>query len=167
MFEICDDILTKDEITFLENECKSFIANDIPFEINGKKNYYFRKFIDESYIFSFYNTILNKFENKKHIKYVMRDTWINKINPESNQNDEYHNDVSDLTILIFLNEEFTGGEFEYIDNEKQIIKIKPQKNKAIIMDTTLYHRVLPVLSGERYTLVCFIESEKKEKKSLI
>ena len=45
-------------------------------------------------------------------------------NVDSNKNDKYHLDTSDITILIFLNDDFVGGEFEYINEEKKPIKIQ-------------------------------------------
>jgi hypothetical protein len=174
MIETYYDTLNEDEITFLKKECDLFIADDVPNESLDKKNYYFRKNIPDNKIFSFYEKILNKLYYKKNIKYHISGIWINKINSESNKTDKYHNDICDLTILIFLNDNFTGGEFEYIDggefeyiDDKKNIKIKPKKNKAIVIDNTLFHRVLPVLYGERFTLVCFFEIVKKENKSLI
>lgn len=168
--ELYYDVLDETEIIFLKKECDSFIAEEFPTEfdiIEKKKNYYYRRFIKENKLFNFYNKILNKLYEKTGIKYHMNGIWINKINNQSNKNDKYHQDISDLTILIFLNDEFEGGEFEYMDDFDNKIKIKPEKNKAIVMNNKLYHRVLPVTSGERFTLVSFFEFEKKENKSLI
>jgi hypothetical protein len=170
MLKIYSNILDENEFFFLENECNSFVPDESPTEFDitsRKKNYYFRKFIPENKIFSFYNKILDDISGKKSIKHHINGVWINKINSDSNKNDKYHHDISDLTILIFLNENFEGGEFEYIDENKQITKVQPKKNTAIVMDSVLYHRVLPVTYGERFTLVCFFQKDVKQNKSLI
>lgn len=170
MIESYYNVLNEDEFNFLKKECEAFVAEESPteFDIKSKtKNYYFRKFIPENKMFCFYGKILNKLYDKKNIKHHINGIWINKINLESNKNDAYHHDISDLTILIFLNDDFIGGEFEYVDENNNNVRIKPEKNKAIVMDNKLYHRVLPVLSGERFTLVCFFETDKKQNKSLI
>jgi len=165
MLKIYSNILDENEFLFLENECNTFIADSLP--STEEKNYYFRKFIDENYVFSFHSKILNNFLNEKRINYNINGIWINKINSDSNKNDKYHTDASDLTILIFINDNFSGGEFAYIDDYGKINKIIPKKNSGIVMDKKLYHRVSPVSSGERFTLVCFIDILKKENKTLI
>jgi hypothetical protein len=170
MIETYYDALNQEELNFLNNECNSFISDEEPsgFDIREKKkNYYFRKFIPENKMFCFYDKILSKLHDKRNIKYHINGIWINKINSDSNKNDKYHQDISDLTIIIFLNDSFTGGEFEYFDEDKKKIKIIPKKNKALVMDNKLVHRVLPVTYGDRFTLVCFFEFDKKEIKSLI
>jgi hypothetical protein len=162
MIKIHYDVLDEDEFRFLKKECETFVAEEVPTE----KNYYHRKFISENIVFCFYDKILNELYNK-NIKYHITGIGINKINTESNKNDKYHQDSSDLTILIFLNNNFEGGEFEYLDENNNNFKIIPEENKAIVMDSKLYHRVLPVSFGERFTLVCFFKIDEKQNKSLI
>ena len=75
--------------------------------------------------------------------------------------------MSNLTIVTYLNDDFEGGEFEYIDDFKSKVKIIPQKNLSLIMNGYLNHRVLPVHKGERYSLVSFFDVIKKYKSTLI
>lgn len=170
MIEIYNNVLTDDELNYLKKECDSFVITSHPSDITTDKksyNFYVRKSLNKENTFSFYEKILNTFLNKSGINYKIGDLWINKINNETNKNDDYHTDASNLSVVIFLNDDFEGGEFEYVDNFGKNNKIKPEKNKAILMDNKLRHRVLPVISGERFTLVCFLKYIKKENKSLI
>ena len=57
-------------------------------------------------------------------------------------------------VVCFLNQNFIGGEFEYID--QKLLKVLPEENTALVFGPTLRHRVLPVTEGERYTLVAFL-----------
>lgn len=165
MIEIYNDALTNDELIYLKKECDSFTITSQPYTSVDKKsyNFYVRNSLNKKNEFSFYKKILNN----NDINYKIEGIWLNKVNIETNKNDDYHTDVCDLSIVIFLNDDFEGGEFEYMDNFGKSNKIKPEKNKAIVMDKKLPHRVLPVISGERFTLVCFLEHIKKQTKSLI
>jgi len=60
------------------------------------------------------------------------------------------------TYLIFLSDNFEGGNL-IIEN----MNITPRKNQLIIFAAHLQHRVENVLSGDRYTFICF-DNEKTE-----
>lgn len=165
------DILTDDEILFLDNKCKNFIATEEPklYSFGLSKNYYNR--------LSFKNEETNERIIEKLVTYVQNITnnkkinyWggsINKVFNSSNENDDLHTDISDYTIILYLNDDFSGGEFEYINENGESVKIKPKKNLCIISTDKLKHRVLPVIDGERYSLVIFLMSQNKSKSTLI
>jgi hypothetical protein len=122
------------------------------------------------------NTFDNNTDRLEHFlykrykkKYTLCDTgaWVNKVSTHTNKNDFFHLDNSDLTIVTYLNDNFDGGEFEYIDDNGTTIKIKPKKGLSLIMNNKLPHRVLPVNNGNRLSLVCFFELLKKETKSIL
>ena len=101
-------------------------------------------------------------KNYPNIKYKFGNIWINKVTPERLDSLEYHVDDSDLTIITYLNSDFTGGNFEYIlNNKKHIIDIK--ENMCLIMDKTLQHRILKVTSGIRYSLAFFLYIDHGQK----
>jgi len=56
-------------------------------------------------------------------------------------------------VVVYLNENFKGGELNYVDLG---IKIKPVKGSLIIHKSTYKHEVLKVTSGKRYCLTSFI-----------
>lgn len=79
-----------------------------------------------------------------------------------------HNAIYKDNLVCFLNDNFTGGEFEYINPDS--IKIIPTTNTALIFEPELAHRVLPVTNGARYTLVAFLLENSyinKQEKTLI
>lgn len=70
------------------------------------------------------------------------------------------------TALVYLNDEFTGGETEF---PKLSIKVSPKKGKIVIWDNTnldntpdydTLHAGLPVISGTKYIAVVWIRESK-------
>lgn len=79
-----------------------------------------------------------------------------------------HGEKYKENVVCFLNNDFTGGVFEYLD--EGVIQIEPIPNTAIIFGPALRHRVLPVTEGVRYTLVAFLAENSylnKQDKTLI
>jgi hypothetical protein len=74
--------------------------------------------------------------------------------PSINVNDKLHTHPQAWTSIVFLNDDFEGGEL-IIDN----CIIKPKKNQLILFTGNLPHVVAPIISGERFTLVSI--SDKK------
>ena len=162
MIEKFYTLLTNDELIYLNSLCNNFIETS-EFSIKSQHNYYVRKILDSK-------TDLLEYQQKVKIhlgsEYELEGMWINKINSTTNQNDIFHKDNCDASIVTYLNEDFEGGEFQYIfDNEK--IKIKPIINLSLIMDRTIEHRVLNVTSGERFSLISFYKRIHKKIKTLI
>ena len=166
------NILSDSEQFLLNNKCDNFVLTHVQNPNQNKKtnNYYQRyKFnFEDSEIKEIIKKIINyvkSITNQNEIKPL--GVWINKVNSESNKNDDFHKDVSDLTFLLYLNENFEGGDFEYINEKKEKIKIKPKTNLSIISNSELYHRVLPVTNGERFSLVVFLKVKNKKETTLI
>lgn len=61
-----------------------------------------------------------------------------------------------LTYLIFLNDNFEGGNLN-IEN----ISVKPKKNQLLIFEGRLRHNVDKVTKGNRYTFVAHVHSKAK------
>lgn len=158
-----------EEREILEKKYKSFINNDAP---NKKfKNYYVREHVDNNN--DEFKTIISKINNRvtkllKTENIKLDGFWVNKITNETNKNDGFHKDESDITFLMYLNDEFTGGDYQYVVPEtKNKELIKPKKYLSIVTTKDVEHRVKPVISGERYSIVFFYSFDKKTSKSLI
>lgn len=54
-----------------------------------------------------------------------------------------------LTLILYLNEEFTGGETFFLNSETLVA---PQTGKALVFAHQLWHAGLPVKSGTKYIL---------------
>jgi hypothetical protein len=163
----------------LEKVIKNFTSNDeIKDYKNGRaKNHYIRQIMVEKskIINEDFNSIIDKIE--KYVEKVkfykdstikLNNCWLNKIDVSTNKNDEFHYDSSDLSFILYLNDDFSGGIYEYMDDTKKIFAVKPKKFMTITTQKNqILHRVLPVIEGVRYSLVCFFEYEIKPNKSLV
>lgn len=61
-------------------------------------------------------------------------------------------------VVIYLNDNFVGGELHYPDRD---LTIKPEKGMLVYHSGDVLHEVLKVTSGDRYTLTSFIRSRQK------
>jgi hypothetical protein len=62
-----------------------------------------------------------------------------------------NNEESRYTILIYLNQNFKGGETQFVIENKKII-ITPKLGSALIFYHNLKHAGLPVIEGNKYAL---------------
>jgi hypothetical protein len=62
----------------------------------------------------------------------------------------------DYGVVIYLNDDFDGGELYYPESD---LIIKPEKGMLVCHSGNVQHEVLKVLSGDRYTLTSFIRSK--------
>ena len=106
-------------------------------------------------------------KTKLYTNLELKSMWINKIDSDSNKNDNFHKDISPCSLILYLNDDYIGGELEYIDDTNNRLKIIPQKNLVVIMNNQLEHRVLPITSGVRYSLVAFFGFMDNQTKSII
>lgn len=145
------NLLTDIELEFLHSKCESFIKNNLT--IPDGINHFYNSMHIENGLDDFKEKVL-KIVNEKSIDYKLQHNgiFINKITSETNLDDSYHRDESDLTIVTYLNSNYIGGDFEYIIDNK-IFTFKPTINSSIIMDKKILHRVLRVTEGVRYSLV--------------
>jgi hypothetical protein len=160
-----NNLFNDNDVDFFLNQLSDKTWEGIVFE-NNYINYY-NRLIPEG--FSKYKLYIENFLYEKYKQKFLLQTngvWINKVSNETNKNDNFHFDRCDLSIVTYLNDNFSGGEFEYKTKDK-IIQIKPKKLLSIIIDNKLEHRVLPLISGVRYSLVCFFDLIKKNEKSII
>jgi hypothetical protein len=61
------------------------------------------------------------------------------------------------TLLIYLNDNFEGGETVFY-NDKWIVNkiVQPKEGMAILFDIDLWHKANPLLKGEKYWIGCEI-----------
>ena len=64
------------------------------------------------------------------------------------------------TLLISDPSEYEGGEFEIIDYSGAALTLPKLKGTIIIFDSRAPHRVAPVTSGTRISLVCWMRGPK-------
>jgi len=158
------NLLSENEFSFLDSICTYFVKTETQSIIGqNENNYYIRKILNiKTDLLEYQKKCKDLVDNE----YKLIKLWINKVTTETNIDDAYHNDLSDLTIVTYINNTFNGGEFEYIENEN-IFKIKPIRNMSLFMDNKLEHRVLRVTKNERFSLISFYRKIQKKEKTLI
>jgi Rps23 Pro-64 3,4-dihydroxylase Tpa1-like proline 4-hydroxylase len=165
MIKIYENILLEEEILFLLKiilEKKDFLNKPITKDRN-----YSRIMLSPQEV----NTNLKHYLN--NIPYVFEKNLfnlnlvtINYIDKDNFKNDLFHFDYSDKTFITYINDDFIGGEFQYIISG-EIHTIKPKKNLSILLDSNIKHRVLPVETGHRYSLACFFSAKENLQKKII
>ena len=160
------NFLNDKDLENLKNYTENFSPNSFPGKYKQAQNYYNRMYISD------YSHIQNYVSNlEKYSAFDFfddKEIWINQITEKSNSNDPFHRGITSLIFFTFLNDNFTGGEFEYrYSAEGPIQKILPRKNLTIIIDQTIPHRILPISSGELYFLKCFYFNKQKEENTII
>ena len=100
-------------------------------------------------------------EYKEHPDYVEEDL------PYAEDDKKKYGGLRLKTVLIYLNDDFEGGEtsFPWID-----LKIKPKKGKLVVFDNVLsnleknmytIHAGLPVKKGTKYVILTWLREEKR------
>jgi hypothetical protein len=161
--------LTEEDLNLLDNLCINFNIDNSIHTIPGKKNFYYRMIIDkETHFIDYQNTIKTHIHKTYKVNVDISDIWINKVTPETNKDDKLHFDSCNFTVVSYINDNFEGGEFEFQKNKMPPAeKIKPKRNLSLITNDKLPHKVSPVTSGERYSLIVFCDIPKKDKKTMV
>jgi hypothetical protein len=155
-------ILTQ-KIIFTKEECNSIVwennNNIVNWDMRDRKydsitiNYSLEnKWIFDKLI-TFFETETNhkllKLKEKIHFHKYVKGDWFDK-----------HNDKREgriYTVGVLLNDEFEGGNFNiYNPNEQTLNKII---GNTYLFDVRIEHEITPILSGERYSLLWFLQSE--------
>ena len=156
-------MLIKEEVLFNKEECESIISynnthiknwimsdrkyNSKPIDYNEGTKWLFEKLKD----FFEVETGLEIIKIKKQIylhKFIEGD-WFGK-----------HNDVRNYRLYavgVLLNDDFSGGDFK-LYNPNEIILDKGIGN-TYLFDVRIDHEITPILKGERYSLLWFLENE--------
>jgi len=58
-----------------------------------------------------------------------------------------------LTIVVFLNDNFGGGELRLLPDDDEPVVIHPRAGTLVAFDAATVHEVVPVIEGQRYTVV--------------
>jgi hypothetical protein len=169
MIEQYHNLLLEEEIQLLDDKCQNFIETHSPF-VNGKVNRSYHKYkLDEKTELLGLQVRMTEFLKKVigHNNIEFTGFVINRADTTTNQNDEYHVDISDYTIVTYLNEDFVGGDFIYSLDNVEHINNKVQKGLSIVMNNKVPHKISPVTTGVRFSFACFFNKIVKKNKSLI
>jgi prolyl 4-hydroxylase len=167
MNSVINKVFTFDNF-LTESECNTFI-----YEINNKKNkvcftnsgvFENDKYIDNELAQYFFYKIkkLTDLPILRANDLIMTGKYIpgNSFNLHTDTGLYYNRkdkEKSRYTLLIYLNDNYTGGETEfYTDEFKKVLTITPQKGKALLFDIDLWHKGNTVIEGNKYWIGCEI-----------
>lgn len=177
-----DNYFSDDELTEIKKYCNTLSINDSTitegnklepqvrkskvafFELDQDNHWIFEKLksITESINNEFFQYDLTGFRTIQYTKYNNvddhyshhKDMLFDAFFPED------HGLTRKLSVILFLSDpsEYTGGEFELHGNSEFIIEQK--KGRIIAFPSFMMHRVIPVKSGERSSLVFWVLGPK-------
>lgn len=150
-------LIRKSQVKFFDRDENNFWIFDrfnlISNKINNKY-YNFELYGYSSFQYTVYNSeYLGNYD--WHMDTILDNNFDNSMQNQSTRK---------LTLVMPLSEpgkDFTGGEFELnLGQEKNPITIEMQKGKIIAFPSFMIHRVKPVLTGVRKSIVIWIEGPK-------
>ena len=156
-------MILKEKILFSKEECKSIISYNETHITNwrmGDRNYKSQPInysLETNWLFDKLKDFVERETNiqirtiKKtiHFHKFTKGDWFGK-----------HNDVRDnrlYAVGVLLNDDFSGGDFK-LYNPNEIILNKVIGN-TYLFDVKIDHEITPILDGERYSLLWFLENE--------
>jgi hypothetical protein len=156
-------MIIKQKILFSKEECEFMISfNDThitnwvmddrnydsnPIDYNENTKWLFEKLKDFFEVET--NLKIIKIKKQIHLHKFTKGDWFAK-----------HNDVRDKRLYavgVLLNDDFSGGDFN-LSNPNEITLDKVIGN-TYLFDVRIDHEITPVLEGERYSLLWFLENE--------
>lgn len=122
------------------------------------------KYVDTELTDKFYNRFTELFEGNTtiidHNDLIMSAKYLpnNSFNLHTDTG-LYFNPIdrekSSHTLLIYLNDNFEGGETTFYSDEfKRLFSIKPKKGMALLFDINLWHTGEILKTGEKYWIGC-------------
>jgi hypothetical protein len=156
-------MILKEKILFSEGECKSIVSfkntNVTNWKIKDRKynsqsihySNETRWLFDKLKLF-FENETDNQIQiikNQLHFHKFVKGDWFGK-----------HNDIREnrlYAVGVLLNDNFEGGDFLFYNPTGQ--RLNKIIGNAYIFDVRIEHEITPILEGERYSLLWFLQRD--------
>ena len=135
--------MIKNVPSFLTNEETEYFINIFK---NGVKQY----FGDQYYKFYFVDLMDVEIEVRKLDRFVFKKFRVQMVNETIQQIEEPHTHLNSWSFIVFLNDDFEGGEIFFGEEA-----YPPKKGDMIYFSGEEYHRVNDCV-GDRYTLIGFM-----------
>ena len=156
-------MILKEKILFSKEECESIISynkTNITNWIMGDRKYDSQPItysLETKWLFDKLKDFveketkskIKKIKEKIHFHKFIKGDWFGK-----------HNDIRDTRLYavgVLLNDNFKGGDFK-LYNPNEIILNKVIGN-TYIFDVNIEHEITPILEGERFSLLWFLQND--------
>lgn len=148
-----ENLLNGDELFYVNDLLNDFTPDEVPeYKKFSHRRDYYRQLVE-----------LPNSLNEKIIKIVKETTgrdvtiaaaWINRIDSNSNQSDDFHRDDTDLSFVLYPSKNFSGGNVQYvIGSETHSFNVSD--NSYIMMTNKIKHKVEPTTNGVRWSIALF------------
>jgi predicted 2-oxoglutarate/Fe(II)-dependent dioxygenase YbiX len=117
--------------------------------------------IHEEHLKPIYNSTLKTIEGPQFLRYDLDDHYDVHNDSESYINNKLTRVVErDISILLYLNDDYEGGQIEFTQLQ---LTLKPKAGMLLAFPSysEFEHKVHPVTKGTRYSLVSWINTEKR------
>ena len=74
-------------------------------------------------------------------------------------NKSLHGKTRKISMVVWLNEDFKGGDFQFHESYLESNVIKPKQGSIIMFPSWVLHRVRPVTKGTRYSIVSWFRGK--------
>ncbi len=161
-------MIVNQNITFTKEECESIISHNETYITNwrmGDRKYNSQPInysLDTKWLFDKLRNFVER-ETNIRIRTIKKTIHFHKFT----KGDWFgrHNDIRDdrvFAVGVLLNDGFEGGDFKLYDPNEIIIN--KQTGNTYIFDVKIDHEITPILNGERYSLLWFLQNEHLEVK---
>jgi len=117
--------------------------------------------IHEQHLKQLYNSTVEQIEPPQFLRYDVGDHYDKHNDSEGIENGVVKRLVNrDISILLYLNDDYEGGQIEFTQLQ---LTIKPKAGMLLAFPSYLEfeHKVHPVTSGTRYTIVSWIATKER------
>ena len=101
-----------------------------------------------------FGTKLTDCERPQFLRYETGDFFVRHQDGNSRQLDFDHLRVRRISIVVFLNDSYSGGSLTFYDPETTFA-LMGKTGLLVAFTADTFHEVLPVTSGERFTIICW------------
>ena len=156
-------MMLKEEVLFSKHECNSIIHesnqhitnwrmgdrkyNSQPINYSLETQWLFDKL--KNFVEMEINIEIRTIKKTIHFHKFTKGDWFGK-----------HNDIRDdrvFAVGVLLNDNFDGGDFKLYNPDE--VKLDKVTGNTYIFDVKINHEITPILEGERYSLLWFLQQE--------
>ena len=95
---------------------------------------------------------LHDCERPQFLRYEKGDFFVRHQDGNTHQLDFDHLRIRRISIVVFLNDSFTGGTLNFYDSETSF-SLAGQTGLLVAFTADTFHEVVPVIDGERFTII--------------
>jgi hypothetical protein len=145
--EECDEIINLNKYNLQRWKASDRTYNSHAIDYNKNTIWIFDKLKD--FFESETNIKINKIKEQIHFHTFTKGNWFGR-----------HNDNRDnrlYSVGVLLNDDFICGDFKlFTPNE---VTLNKQVGNSYIFDVRIEHEISPIMEGERYSLIWFLQNE--------